>query len=363
MSKLSKILMLVNWDVHHTNGKNDTLQSPNRIKEKEKYWFFKHWPDQNVRVDVLDFCKLPLVNHIERWWLKFYVIQTLKAWPKLKRYDLIISHGAQSGVLLAFLRSLLGKKMPPHIIIDVGCFNGGRNRKLELLPLRCAIKSVAGVVSHNSFQKDYYRRNLPGLAERNFFVPFGADSEFFKPLDLKTNNYIVSVGYVKRDWDTLLKAFEGLENDVTLKIIGVPEKKKLNIPPEIQNRVECLPYTPILKLKEEIAKARFMVIPLPYVRYSLGQTTLLQAMSMQKAVIVTDVPAIADYVKDGETAHLFQAGDWKNLKEKMQMLLEDSKLTQRVARKAREAITNEFNEKNLALNLYQAVGRLCQKKM
>ncbi len=354
--------MLVNWDVHNVNGTSNNLQSPNVIRKGEKYWFFKHWPDQKVQVDVLDFCKLPLVNHIERWWLKFYVIQALKAWLKIRRYDLIISHGAQSGVLLAFFRSLLGKKMPPHIIIDVGCFNGGRNKKLELLPLRHAIKSVAGVVSHNSFQQDYYRKNLPCLAEKNFFVPFGADSEFFKPLDLKTENYIVSVGYVKRDWDTLLKAFEDLENDVKLKIIGVPDKKKLNFSPKIQNRVECLPYIPIQRLKEEIAKARFMVIPLPYVRYSLGQTTLLQAMSMQKAVIVTKVPSVEDYVEDGKNVILFEPKDVQDLKNKMEMLLKDSKLTERVAKNARKTIVKDFNEKNLAKNLYKTVEKLCSSR-
>jgi len=311
-------------------------------------------------VDVLDFCKLPLINHIERWWLKFYVIQALKALPRLKKYDLIISHGAQSGVLLAFLRLLFTNKRPPHVIIDIGCFSGGRSKNFELLPLRYAVKSVAGVVSHNSFQKDYYQENLPCLADKNLFVAFGTDPEFFRPLKLETEDYIVSVGYIKRDWDTLLKAFESLESNVKLKIIGVPDKERLNLSSKIQDKVECLPYIPIQRLRKEIAKAKFMVIPLPYYKYSFGQMTLLQAMSMQKAIIVTDIPGVADYVKDGKNAILFQPGDWQDLKGKIQMLLGDSELTQRVAKGAREAIVREFNEKNLALNLYQAVGRLCE---
>jgi glycosyltransferase involved in cell wall biosynthesis len=359
MPELSKILMLVNWDVHRLNGAKDTLQSPNVLREGEKYWFFKYWPNQQVQVDVLDFCKVPLFNHVERWWLKFYVIQALRALPRLGKYDLIISHGAQSGVLLAFIRSILGRRMPHHLIIDVGCFNGGRNRKLELLPLRWASRSLAGVVSHNSFQRDYYLKSLPRLADRNLFVPFGTDPEFFKPLDLVEEDCIVSVGYIKRDWDTLLRAFEGLENGVRLKIVGVANKETLNLSSRIQDRVECMPYIPIQRLKREIARAKFMVIPLPYQKYSFGQMTLLQGMSMQKAVIVTDVPGVADYVRDGKNALLFGPKDWQELRRKMEMLLDRPALRLKLAQNARDTVVTEFSERNLALNLHRAVGQLC----
>jgi glycosyltransferase involved in cell wall biosynthesis len=359
MSKFSRILMLVNWDVHRVNGTHNGLQSPNVVRTGEKYWFFKHWPDQKVQVDVLDFCRLPVINHLERYWLKFYVVQAIKALPRIDKYDLIMSHGAQSGVLLAFARSLVGQRRPPHVILDIGCFNGGRNRKLEILPLRQAAKSVAGVISHNSFQQDYYRENLPSLAHKHRFVPFGTDPRFFEPLPLETENRILSVGYMKRDWSTLLKAFESLPSDAKLRIIGVPEKGRLNLPSNLKPRVECKPYIPIRELKEEMARAKFVVIPLPYFKYSLGQMTLLQSMSMQKAVIVTDVPGVADYVEDGDNALLFRPGDASHLKSKMDRLLRDPELTDRLAANARRSVLNDFNEEKLAQGLYRAVSDLC----
>jgi glycosyltransferase involved in cell wall biosynthesis len=357
--EFSNILMLVNWDVHRASETDTSLQSPNALRNGEKYWFFKYWPNQSVRVDVLDFCRLPVINYVERWWLKFYVTQALRALPRIGRYDLILSHGAQSGVLMAFLRSLVGVKMPPHVIIDVGCFNGGRSRKLEILPLKQAAKSVTGVISHNSFQQDYYRENLPSLAEKCRFVPFGTDPQFFKPMDLQTEDYIVSIGYIKRDWETLIKAFERLEGKTKLKIIGVPEKNELELSPGMEDRVECKPYIPIGNLKEEIAKARFVVIPLPYYKYSFGQMTLLQSMSMQKAVIVTDVPGVADYVEHGHNAMLFQPKDWRDLKSKMETLLQNPEMARSLARNARESVMTKFNEERLAQELYHAINQLC----
>jgi len=365
-----RILVLVNWDVHKVNGTNNDFQSPNVIRNGEKYWFFKDWPDQQVEVEVIDFCKLPLLHHIERFWLKFYVLQAFKALFRMRRYDLVISHGAQSGVLLAFIRSLFKVKSPPHIIIDVGCFNGGRNRKIELLPLRFAARSIRGVISHCSQQRGYYEKCLPELKDRHRFVPFGTDPDFFRPLKMKlsgkpsdnnVDNYIVCVGYIKRDWPTLIQAFDHLEGEVKLKLVGAKSAIGFKFPDKVWPRVECLPYVKITALKGILADARFMVLPLPYFEYSFGQMTLLQAMSMGKAVIVTEVPGISDYVQDGHNALLVRPYDWEDLKDKMELLLNDEHKIEKLGGNARRSILQKYNEKHLALNFYQAINELCSK--
>ncbi len=363
-----RILVLVNWDVHKVNGTSSDCQSPNVIEAGEKYWFFKYWPDQNVQVDVIDFCKLPLLHHIERFWLKFYVVQAFKALFQMRKYDLVISHGAQSGVLLAFIRSLFKVKSPPHIIIDVGCFNGGRSRKIELLPLRFATRSIQGVISHCSHQRAYYEKCLPGLKDRHRFVPFGTDTDFFRPLKMKlssesldnnADNYIVCVGYIKRDWPTLIQAFDHLEGEVKLKLVGAKSAIGFKFPDKVRPRIECLPYVKISALKEILADARFMVLPLPYFEYSFGQMTLLQAMSMGKAVIVTEVPGISDYVQDGHNALLVRPHDWEDLKDKMELLLNDERVIEKLGGNARRSILDKYNEEELAKGMYLAINDLC----
>lgn len=368
MSGFRKILVLVNWDVHKIDGTSSDLQSPNVIKGDEAYWFFKDWPDQQVEVEVIDFCKLPLLHHVERFWLKFYVLQAFKALFRMRRYDLIISHGAQSGVLLAFIRSLFKIKSPPHLIIDVGCFNGGRDRRVELLPLKFAVKSIAGVISHCSRQGNYYNKCLPQLKERHRFVPFGTDPDFFetpkpklssKALDNNADNYIVCVGYIKRDWPTLIQAFDHLGGEVKLLLVGARSAIGFKFPEVVRPRIECLPYVNITELKRILASARFVVLPLPYFEYSFGQMTLLQAMSMGKAVIVTEVPGISDYVQDGHNALLVQPYDWKDLKEKMELLLKDEDKVKKLGEGARRSILEKYNERELARGIYQAVNELC----
>ncbi len=354
--KIRKILMLVNWDVHRQQN-GQVLQSPNLYLAGEPYWFFKHWPEP-VQVDVIDYSRLPVLHKIERFKLKFYICQILKALPKVSNYDLILSHGAQSGVLLAFLRSLLKSKLPPHIIIDVGCFNGARNNALELAPLRVASKSIAGVITHTSKQSIYYNLCLPELKEKNRFVPFGTDPDFFKPLGLTEEDYILCVGYIKRDWETLLAAFSGLQSDTTLKLVGAAGKIKIPAGIAASKKIECLPYVPILELKKIIERAKLVILPLPYQLYSFGQMTMLQAMSMGKAVVVSNVPGIADYVEDGKNAVLVRPYDYGELRDKMEYLLSRPEERIQIGKNARKTIEEKFNEKNMAEEIHRSCYEL-----
>jgi len=355
--KIKKILMLVNWDVHrHLNGQ--LLQAPNVYLPGQPYWFFKHWPEP-VEVDLIDYSSLPILHNLERFKLKFYIWQILKALPNLAHYDLILSHGAQSGVLLAFLRSMLRSKMPPHIIIDVGCFNGARNNQLELAPLRFASKSIAGVITHNSRQSVYYQYCLPELKNRFRFVPFGTDPEFFKPLNLPEEDYIVCVGYTLRDWETLLAAFSGLKSETTLKLVGAADKIKLPAGTQAEQKIECLPYVPVSKLNQILDQAKCVVLPLPYLLYSFGQMTLLQSMAMQKAVIVTSVPGVTDYVESGASGLLVLPYDLYDLREKMEFLLQSPQEAGRLGQAARQAVVEKFNLKKMAAGIYQTIQELC----
>lgn len=167
-----KILMLVNWKIHYLSKDREDIQPPDKFVEGQKYWFFRYWQNSNVQVDIIDFTKLPFFHYIESKKLKFYIFQPIRGLIKSKKYDLIISHGAQSAVFLAFMRRIIKQKSPPHIVIDGGCFNGGRDDKTEISIIKFAARSLAGVIYHASIQREYYEGYLPFLLEKSQFIPF-----------------------------------------------------------------------------------------------------------------------------------------------------------------------------------------------
>ena len=237
----------------------------------------------------------------------------------------------------------------------MSAFNRGRNSIFEIVPIRFAARSINYVVYHAKIQKEHYKKHLTFLLKRSKYVPFGADHFFFQPLEVKEENYILSIGHNWRDWDTLIQAFQKLKTDFDLKIVG---DQNVSIPAEISSRVKCLPYIGIDDLKMAIAKAAFIVLPLPYFPHAYAQMTLLQSMAMGKAVIVSRVPGIIDYVIDNENALLVEPGNILNLKNKMEYLLAEPEQKKILEKKARETIEKEFNEIKMAQGIFEAACKI-----
>jgi glycosyltransferase involved in cell wall biosynthesis len=68
-----------------------------------------------------------------------------------------------------------------------------------------------------------------------------------------------------------------------------------------------------------------------------------EAMAMAKAVVVSDVAALAQIVQDGETGLTFAKGDAGDLADKLELLLEDPALRNRLGSAAREWVLREGN--------------------
>ena len=116
-----KILMLVNWKVLSCKETPNDKQPPDYRVEGEPYWFYRYF-NQKDDVDIIDISSVSWLENFEREKLRFYVLQALKAIPKLHKYDLIVSHGMQSAVVVCLYRRFFRGK-EKHIVFDIGSFN------------------------------------------------------------------------------------------------------------------------------------------------------------------------------------------------------------------------------------------------
>jgi glycosyltransferase involved in cell wall biosynthesis len=312
--------------------------------------------DNRGAVDVLD-CFAPLgFDALEKRWLKFHVVQALRASRRLHRYDVVLSHGWQSGFMLALVRALLGKVRPPHVVIDVGCITGGRTNLILVKVCRAALRSVAALVYHAKAHKEFYDSYFPELADRAHYVPLGVNTADFRPLYLPEDDYFVCPGYAKRDWDLLLEAYRGLRTRLKLVLLGAAGKVRADLP-----GVVVLPKSDLESMKACIARSRFVVLPLPLIPYSAGQQTLLQAMPMGKAVVVSDIPALRDYVRDGATALICRAGDATDLRDKLALLLQRPALRKRLGAAARREVEERFSEEEMAQRICAILERVVRE--
>ena len=336
-------------------------QPPDYVVPGQKYWFFRYLSD-DISVDVVDIRSFPWLERFEKEKIRFYIWQTLKVLPKLNQYDLVLSHGMQSGIVLCLWRRLFGHGKYKHIVFDIGGFNSAKEEGKALKLMQFASKSLDGVIYHTKSQITYYEKCHPWLLSKSRYIAFGTDAEYFQPTGTpieKENSYILCVGYNKRDWDTLLQAYEklrnlqkgrnqdGLADFPKLKLIG---KEKLD---REYDGVETVGFIPVTQLMKEIEKATFCVLPLQSFNYSFGQMTLLQQMLLKKAVIAANVPSLRDYVTDGQDCLLYEPENAEELAEQMERLIKDSEFSRQLGENAMQSVREKWNEKRMAQDIWE----------
>ena len=336
-----KILFLPNFRVTKLPVDDEGIRDANRYVSADAYWFFRYWPECDVV--VLDNVAPAGIRFVESK-LKLYWHQSLKAAVKSNEFDLLVSHSYNSGMVLALLRSLAGARIPPLLVIDVGCLNGGRYIPWEIWVLRYSLRSVGGLAYHARIQEAFYARNFPEIPRR--YVPFGVDTEFFRPLRRpSTQDFALSIGYAKRDYATLIRAWGGI--DFPLRIVG-----RRSLPGRPGPSVESMPPVRIDILRELIHDARLVLLPIADDPYSTGQTTLLQCMAMGKPIIVTDVPGIRDYVDNGSTAVVVPPKDSRALHEAADELLKSEAAASRIGAMALDVVRERYTESLMARSLF-----------
>lgn len=353
--------MLVNWKIEYADKSPKDKQPPDYYIKGQPYWFFRYFKKvDDIEVDVVDIRSFPWLENFEHNKLRFYIWQTLRCIPHLNKYDLVLSHGMQSGIVLCLLRRIFGKGHYKHIVFDIGAFNSGKEYGRALKLMQFASKSLDGVIYHTAVQKEYYEKCHPWLRDIAKFIPFGTDTDYFvkrkKAEDGKEKDaYILCVGYNKRDWKTLINAYDEILTDIHLRLIGNGNIQAAN------PQIDILEKVSIAELKTQIQNAYFCVLPLKSFRYSYGQMTLLQQMAMGKAVIAADVPSLEAYTK-GDAVVLYESENVEMLRQRMQELINNPMLCLSIGNLAEQVVKNKFNEKNMALEIESMIDKIMEGK-
>lgn len=351
-----KILMLVNWKLNYLKKDNPAIQAPDKMVQGQPYWFFKYFLQQ-PEVDVVGINTHPnWLYQFEKNNLHFYLKQPLSMWGKCEKYDLIISHGSQSSLVLSILRQIKSSKKTRHLLIDIGCLNGGVEKGLSLELVKLASKKLDGIIYHALVQKGYYDRQLPSLKGQAFFVPFGTETDYYYPNpQVKEEPFVLAYGAIKRDYETLIKAAFKLPQ-IQFMIIGLN-----SLPFELPPNVKLIPFLPVQELRDYIWKSRFIALPLPVFNYAYGEMTLLQAMACQKAVVVTRTPSMVDYIEEGKTGFFVKPYDVEDMQRKIQILWEDKKIRQKLALGGLKSVQGKFNEKQMAKGIEEVIRKVMRE--
>src|SRR5665213_339940 len=159
------------------------------------------------------------------------------------------------------------------------------------------------------------------------------ETDFFRPSEAPTGDYIFSIGRdVGRDFPTLLAAMDDVPAELWLRT-------SLALPPvaaTMQNLHLLRERVDDCQLRELYAGCRFVVAPLLETNNASGVSTIQEAGAMGKALVVTDNPAIRDFIVPDETCLLVPLHDPAAMRAAILRLLNNPDLCERLGRNARQ---------------------------
>jgi glycosyltransferase involved in cell wall biosynthesis len=239
--------------------------------------------------------------------------------------------------IVAGIQTLLLQRRPRHVVLQFIM----RERMASLASrakyvfLRWCFSSVALCVCSSRSECEYYARAFRWPRTKLAFVPFHTDPSFLDvpTADGSTTAHAVSAGRTFRDYETLIDAFEGV--DYPLTIVGYrPPEMGRTLPPHVTVHREL----PLPDLTRLIAESSIVILPLQDREISTGQSVLLQAMAMGKAVVVTRASGTEDYIEHMRTGVFVPPRDAAALRDAVRLLAGDSRLRRRLGAAAREQV-------------------------
>ena len=251
-------------------------------------------------------------------------------------------------------------------------------RYLLWIATRCVARGT--LVVHSQTQAEAVRKLLP-LGWTVTLLPYQVDASFWMgAAETQVRPLVVAAGSEHRDYQTLIDAVRDLDIDVCIasgshwartQAVGA------ELPPNVQFFTQTLPFA---ALRDLYARATVVVVPLFPVKNQSGITTVLEAMSMAKPVIVSATPGqteavtggvfraegpaeptnrgpqLLDLPRDpGETGIYVCPEDAEALRRALNSVLQDPDRAQRMGVDARASVLRNFTVEQFAERFAQVV--------
>lgn len=266
--------------------------------------------------------------------------------PLLARADATLAVFEDQGLCAASAKARGLAPFASRPLAIVSCWLAETWREMDgrtLEAVRRALGAVDVLFFFSANQAAVFEHELGVDPARLACVPFGIDHRFFSPPPLTeglSSNGILAVGRDhSRDHALLIEAVRG--TGMPLRLVG-PEPGSLG---ELPVEVELISQLDHVAYREALAAAAVVAVPTVAPAYPSGQTVVLEAMSMGRPVVVTDSPAMRDYVAPGVNGELVPPGDAGALSRVLRDLLDDPARCERIGLAGRETVESRFNDR------------------
>ena len=357
-----KVLFTINSDVDNEWQRwrnNEELDFPTHI-----LWGATHLSRYGIYVDILPYEKYVGLKKLGYSLKLGDLDQQVRVLQQHSQYDLVYSSGQTGSILLSVLRGLGLFKTPIAVKLERPFRDNLWNRILIGILVRghdkvfCLSKRL-----YNQLKDDF------NISESKLeLLEWGADLEAYEierqdsgesPTEKVNGSFVMSAGNTQRDFNTLVTAFEGIDYSLRIYCSG-NVAPSVNIPPNVCVQYKHPTEGRTLTFKEillEYQKAFLVAIPLvipvgmeDYTN-SFGLTSLLEAMAMGKAVVMTRNKQIDIDIEKERIGLWVAPGNVQEWQQAVTYLLEHPEETQAMGERSLHLCKQKYNLENYSAKL------------
>jgi len=185
------------------------------------------------------------------------------------------------------------------------------------------------------------------------YIPNGVDIKLFKPKVSNVIGNIVKIIFVGRlarqkNLECLIKAVDKSKHKKIIKIVFIgegPEKEKLQaLAKNLNINLNISPFRPLEDLPKVYQESDIFVLPSVIEGHP---KVILEAMACGLPVIATRVEGITEILQDNYNGLLSKPNDESDLSDKIDKLISDKPLAEKVINNALETVLNNYSLSNL----------------
>jgi glycosyltransferase involved in cell wall biosynthesis len=272
--------------------------------------------------------------------------------------DVVFSTVDTVGIPLVLLKR--GRLLhPPLVYTAVGLperlvqLRGERTRSFY----RRALGGSAAIISYARSEVDWLREWLGDGSPPVVFIPFGVDVNAFRPVPGRRPEVdVLSIGVDPRRDFALLTAVARRRPELSFRIVASSDHARSlrTVPANVAIETDIS----LEQVRERLAGARVVALPVRDNTYSGATTTLLQAMAMGKPVVVSRTDAIATGygLEDGVNCRLVEPGNADALEQTILELLAGADAAVSLGTRARETVERGFSWERYTDALWEIIA-------
>ncbi len=202
-----------------------------------------------------------------------------------------------------------------------------------------SLKRTERFICYSTVEREHLKTLLQRNGKTVSFIPLGIMTSFFNPVPAAERQWdIVSIGAdPMRDYP-LLTQFAGKHE--ALKVLVVTSANHSYVKKNKPENLDCEFNITLEEVIGRVAAGKLVVLPVKKNTYSGATTTLLQAMCLQKCVIVSSVGPIQNgyHLNSGVNCIMVEPGNYAELEGAILSALSDEPLLERTGMNGRETV-------------------------